>query len=165
MTFPGFDEVGRTVFPGGQPDVANFLHAKLNRMSHGQRSRVEVIYLENSVYFDEPYGGSTAEDKLRRARMFGQSALEALRCHNYYPTIIQTNEWQQLGLELNWNGDNFIKKQGALMRQLKTTEAIYLGIYKGTCHVPKQVTFKDGLGDACRVDGDQGLIFSQGYRM
>ncbi len=93
VTFPEFDEGGRSVVPGGQPDVVNFLRAKLNRMSHGQRSRVEVIYLENSVYFDEPYGGSTAEDKLRRARLFAQSALEALRCYNYYPTIIQTNEW------------------------------------------------------------------------
>ncbi len=93
ITFPGFDEGTRTTHPGTQPDVANFLRVKLNRMSHGRRSRVEVIYLENAVYFDEPYGGSTAEDKLRRARLFAQSALEALRSYNYYPTIIQTNEW------------------------------------------------------------------------
>lgn len=93
ITFPGFDEGTRTTYPGTQPDVANFLRVKLNRMSHGRRSRVEVIYLENAVYFDEPYGGTTAEDKLRRARMFAQSALEALRSYNYYPTIIQTNEW------------------------------------------------------------------------
>ena len=93
VAFPWFDEGTRTTQPGTQPDVVNFLRAKLNRMSHGQRSRVEVIYLENAVYFDEPYGGATAEDKLRRARLFAQSALEALRCYNYYPTIIQTNEW------------------------------------------------------------------------
>ena len=93
VTFPWFDEGSRTTQSGTQPDVVNFLRAKLNRMSHGQRSRVEVIYLENAVYFDEPYGGATAEDKLRRARLFAQSALEALRRYNYYPTIIQTNEW------------------------------------------------------------------------
>ncbi|MCF7972903.1 MAG: glycogen/starch synthase [Phycisphaerae bacterium] len=93
VTFPRFDEGRRAIHFDARPDVVNFLRAKLNRMSHGKRSRVEVIYLENSVYFNEPYGGSTAEDKLRRARLFAQSALEALRCYNYYPAIIQTNEW------------------------------------------------------------------------
>ena len=93
MTFPTFDEQNRVTHPGDQPDVVNFLRVKLNRMTHGRRSRVEVIYLENAVYFNEPYGGSTAEDKIRRSRLFAESALEALRCYNYYPAIIQTNEW------------------------------------------------------------------------
>ncbi|MCH7916692.1 MAG: glycogen/starch synthase [Planctomycetes bacterium] len=93
VTFPRFDEHNRSIHPGESSDVVNFLRAKLNRISHGKRSRVEVIYLENGTYFDRPYGGETAEDKLRRARLFAQSALEALRAFNYYPTIIQTNEW------------------------------------------------------------------------
>ena len=92
-TFPSFNEEHRTIHDSGHPDIVNFLRVKLNRMSHGRRSRVEVIYLENSVYFDRPYGGDTAEDKLRRARLFSQAALEALRCYNIYPSIIQTNEW------------------------------------------------------------------------
>jgi glycogen synthase len=93
LSFPSFDEGSRSIQQEDSTEVVNFLQAKLNRLSHGKRSRVEVIYLENAKYFDEPYGGSTSEDKLRRARLFSQAAIEALRCYNYYPSIIQTNEW------------------------------------------------------------------------
>jgi glycogen synthase len=91
--FPYFDESTRSIQQEPDTEKVNFLQAKLNRLSHGKRSRVEVIYLENGKYFDEPYGGSTSEDKLRRARLFSEGAIEALRCYNYYPSIIQTNEW------------------------------------------------------------------------
>jgi len=93
LCFPYFDESTRSIQQEDTRETVNFLQAKLNRLSHGKRSRVEVVYLENAKYFDEPYGGSTSEDKLRRARLFSQAALEALRCYNYYPSIIQTNEW------------------------------------------------------------------------
>lgn len=93
LRFPYFDEGSYSIQQEPDADKVNFLRAKLNRLTHGKRSRVEVVYLENAKYFDEPYGGSTSEDKLRRARLFSQAALEALRCCNYYPSIIQTNEW------------------------------------------------------------------------
>jgi glycogen synthase len=93
VQFPNFNEQTQTAVPGTTTDVVNILRANLIRRQHGKRSRVEVLYLENSVYLDAPYSGSTGEDKVRRARVLAQGALEALRAYNYYPSIIQTNEW------------------------------------------------------------------------
>jgi glycogen synthase len=73
--------------------VVNVLRTRALRRSHGKRSRIDVLFLENAKYLDVPYGGFTSEDKLRRARIVSQGALEALRSYNYYPSIIQTNEW------------------------------------------------------------------------
>lgn len=93
VQFPEFDEMSQSISRNTSPDVVNILRANLLRQKHGKRVRVEVLYLENGKYLDIPYGGQTAEDKLRRARVLSQGALEALRAYNYYPTIIQTNEW------------------------------------------------------------------------
>lgn len=93
LRFPTFDEGRQSLGEESETQIVNFLRTKLNRFTHGKRSRVEVIYLENAAYFDVPYGGDSAEDKLRRARVFSQGAIEALRAFNYYPAIIQTNEW------------------------------------------------------------------------
>jgi glycogen synthase len=93
VRFPEFDEHTQSISRNTTPDVVNILHSSLLRQKHGKRTRVEVLYLENGKYLDAPYGGQTGEDKLRRARVLSQGALEALRAYNYYPTIIQTNEW------------------------------------------------------------------------
>lgn len=93
MRFPSFDESTQTTGMEHDAEVVNLLRSRLTRLTHGRRSRVDVLYLENAKYFDRPYGGSTSEDKLRRARLLSQGALEALRCYNYYPSIIQMNEW------------------------------------------------------------------------
>lgn len=91
--FPMFDEKTQSIGIDPTPEVVNLLRARLTRLTHGRRSRVDVLYLENAKYFDRPYGGSTSEDKLRRAWLLSQGALEALRQYNYYPAIIQMNEW------------------------------------------------------------------------
>lgn len=93
VQFPEFDDGTQGIRRNTTPDVVNILRSNLLRLKHGKRSRVEVLYLENSKYLDVPYGGLTCEDKLRRARILSQGALEALRAYNYYPSIIQTNEW------------------------------------------------------------------------
>jgi len=93
IQFPEFDESSQAISRNTPTDVVNILRSDLLRQKHGKRVRVEVLYLENGKYLDVPYGGKTAEDKLRRARLLSQGALEALRAYNYYPTIIQTNEW------------------------------------------------------------------------
>lgn len=93
IQFPSFDETTQSVGIDPTPEVVNLLRSRLSRVTYGRRARVDVLYLENAKYFDRPYGGSTSEDKLRRARLLSQGALEALRCYNYYPAIIQMNEW------------------------------------------------------------------------
>lgn len=93
VQFPEFDDTTQSIRKNTIPDVVNILRSSLLRQKHGKRSRIEVLYLENGKYLDVPYGGQTGEDKLRRARILSQGALEALRAYNYYPTIIQTNEW------------------------------------------------------------------------
>ena len=93
VQFPEFDDNTQGIRRNTSPDVINILRSNLLRVKHGKRSRVEVLYLENGKYLDIPYGGLTCEDKLRRARILSQGALEALRAYNYYPSIIQTNEW------------------------------------------------------------------------
>ena len=93
VQFPEFDEQTQSISRNTVSDVVNILRSNLLRQKHGKRVRVEVLYLENGKYLDAPYGGQTGEDKLRRARILSQGALEALRAYNYYPTIIQTNEW------------------------------------------------------------------------
>lgn len=93
VQFPEFDERTQSISKNTPVDVINILRSNLLRQKHGKRVRVEVLYLENGKYLDAPYGGQTGEDKLRRARILSQGALEALRAYNYYPTIIQTNEW------------------------------------------------------------------------
>jgi glycogen synthase len=93
VQFPLFDDQSQLIGWDTHADVVNILRAHMIRRKHGKRSSIDVLYLENAKYLDVPYGGSTSEDKLRRARIFSQGALEALRCYNYYPSIIQTNEW------------------------------------------------------------------------
>lgn len=93
IQFPEFDDMTQGIRRNTIPDVVNILRSNLLRVKHGKRCRVEVLYLENAKYLDFPYGGMTCEDKLRRARVLSQGALEALRAYNYYPSIIQTNEW------------------------------------------------------------------------
>lgn len=93
VQFPEFDDGTQGIRRNTTPDVVNILRSNLLRVKHGKRSRVEVLYLENGKYLDVPYGGLTCEDKLRRSRILSQGALEALRAYNYYPSIIQTNEW------------------------------------------------------------------------
>lgn len=91
--FPTFDDKSQSVSWEESDDVVNILRARMLRRPHGKKTRVDVLYLENAEYLDIPYGGSTSEDKLRRTRIMSQGALEALRCYNYYPSIIHTNEW------------------------------------------------------------------------
>ncbi len=93
VRFPDFDERTQTALPGSKVEIVNIHRSNLVRRKHGKRSRIEVLYLENAAYLDVPYGGETGEDKVRRARVLAQGALEALRAYNYYPSIIQTNEW------------------------------------------------------------------------
>jgi glycosyltransferase involved in cell wall biosynthesis len=93
VQFPTFDDQSQSIGLDTPADVVNILRARIMRRPHGKKSRVEVLYLENAKYLDTPYGGSTSEDKLRRTRIMSQGALEALRCYNYYPSIIHTNEW------------------------------------------------------------------------
>jgi hypothetical protein len=93
VQFPTFNDQSQSIGWDAHADVVNILRARIMRRPHGKKSRIDVLYLENAKYLDTPYGGSTSEDKLRRARIFSQGALEALRCYNYYPSIIQTNEW------------------------------------------------------------------------
>ena len=93
IQFPEFDEATQSIRKNTVPDVINILRSNLLRFKHGKSTRVEVLYLENGKYLDVPYGGMTGEDKIRRARVLSQGAIEALRAYNYYPTIIQTNEW------------------------------------------------------------------------
>jgi len=93
VQFPTFNDQSQSIGWDTHADVVNILRARLMRRPHGKKARIDVLYLENAKYLDTPYGGLTSEDKLRRARIFSQGALEALRCYNYYPSIIQTNEW------------------------------------------------------------------------
>ncbi len=93
IRFPDFNEQTQTAEPGSKIEVVNIRRANLVRRRYGKRSRIEVLYLENAAYLDAPYSGSTGEDKVRRARVLAQGALEALRAYNYYPSVIQTNEW------------------------------------------------------------------------
>ena len=93
IQFPEFNDTTQSIQQNTVPDIVNILRSNLLRIKHGKRSRVEVLYLENAKYLDVPYGGLTCEDKFRRARILSQGALEALRAYNYYPSIIQTNEW------------------------------------------------------------------------
>ncbi|MHC5174208.1 MAG: glycogen/starch synthase [Planctomycetota bacterium] len=93
MQFPEFDEESQSIHKNTTPDVVNILRSSVLRVKHKKTIRIEVLYLENGKYLDVPYGGKTGEDKIRRARILSQGALEALRAYNYYPTIIQTNEW------------------------------------------------------------------------
>ncbi len=93
VRFPDFDERTQTAAPGSKVEIVNIHRSNLIRRKYGKRSRIEVLYLENAAYLDAPYSGQTAEDKIRRARVLAQGALEALRAYNYYPSIIQTNEW------------------------------------------------------------------------
>jgi glycogen synthase len=93
IQFPEFDEATQSIHRNTKPDVVNILRSSVSRVKHKKNIRIEVLYLENGKYLDTPYGGATGEDKIRRARVLSQGALEALRAYNYYPTIIQTNEW------------------------------------------------------------------------
>ena len=93
VQFPEFDEATQSIHRHTTPDVVNILRSSVLRVKHKKTIRVEVLYLENGKYLDCPYGGETGEDKIRRARLLSQGTLEALRAYNYYPTIIQTNEW------------------------------------------------------------------------
>ncbi len=93
VQFPEFDEATQSIHRNTEPDVVNILRSSVLRVKHKKSIRVEVLYLENGKYLDAPYGGKTGEDKIRRARLLSQGTLEALRAYNYYPSIIQTNEW------------------------------------------------------------------------
>lgn len=93
VQFPRFREDIQYTEEEGESAVVNLYRTRLVRYKHGKRAKLEVFYLENSKYFDQPYGGSISEDKLRRARMLSQGALEAIRIFNVYPSVIQTNEW------------------------------------------------------------------------
>jgi glycogen synthase len=93
IQFPSFNEQTQSIHWETHPDVVTILRARMLRRPHGKRSRIDVLFLENAKYLDTPYGGFTSEDKLRRTRIVSNGALEALRCYNYYPSIIQTNEW------------------------------------------------------------------------
>lgn len=93
IQFPEYDDSTQSIRRNTVPDVVNILRSNLLRFKHGKSARVEVLYLENGKYLDVPYGGMTGEDKIRRTRILSQGALEALRAYNYYPSIIQTNEW------------------------------------------------------------------------
>jgi hypothetical protein len=89
VQFPEFDEESQSIHKNTTPDVVNILRSSVLRVKHKKTIRIEVLYLENGKYLDVPYGGKTGEDKIRRARILSQGALEALRAYNYYPTIIQ----------------------------------------------------------------------------
>jgi len=93
IRFPCFYDDSQSCGMEAGDDVINLYRTRLVRHKHGKRAIVNVFYLENAKYFDQPYGGYTAEDKIRRARMLSQGALEALRTYNIYPSVIQTNEW------------------------------------------------------------------------
>jgi glycosyltransferase involved in cell wall biosynthesis len=93
VQFPRFDDNSQSVRWDSSVDIVNILRARMLRRPHGKKTRIDVLYLENAKYLDKPYGGVTSEDKLRRARIMSQGALEALRRYNYYPSIIHTNEW------------------------------------------------------------------------
>ena len=85
--FPMFDEKTQSIGIDPTPEVVNLLRARLTRLTHGRRSRVDVLYLENAKYFDRPYGR-------RRRTSFGgvaafAGALERLLPYNYYPAIIR----------------------------------------------------------------------------
>jgi glycogen synthase len=93
VQFPRFDDNSQSINWDNSADIVNILRARMLRRPHGKKTRIDVLYLENARYLDTPYGGVTSEDKLRRARIMSQGALEALRRYNYYPSIIHTNEW------------------------------------------------------------------------
>ena len=93
VNFPRFYDDSQSTGCEGHFEIVNIYRSRLIRHKHGKRATIEVLYLENKSYFDRPYSGSTAEDKLRRARLLSHGAIEALRCYNYYPAVIQTNEW------------------------------------------------------------------------
>ena len=93
VQFPRFDDNSQSVNWDSSADIVNILRSRMLRRPHGKKTRIDVLYLENAKYLDTPYGGVTSEDKLRRARIMSQGALEALRRYNYYPSIIHTNEW------------------------------------------------------------------------
>ena len=93
IMFPRFHHETQHIEEDAHRAVINLYRTRIVRHKHGKRSTLDVFYLENAEYFDEPYGGSTFEDKLRRTRMLSQGALEALRTYNIYPSVIQTNEW------------------------------------------------------------------------
>lgn len=93
IRFPEFHDHSQMETVGSTVEVVNILRSTLARRKYGKRSRIEILYLENGKYLSSPYSGTTAEDKIRHARVLSQGALEALRCYNYYPSIIQTNEW------------------------------------------------------------------------
>jgi glycogen synthase len=93
VTFPAFDNNSQSIGWEEHPNIVNILRSRAKRHPHGKKVKIDVLYLENDKYLETPYGGLTSEDKLRRARIFSQGAIEALRCYNYYPSIIQTNEW------------------------------------------------------------------------
>ncbi|MCK5000410.1 MAG: glycogen/starch synthase, partial [Anaerohalosphaera sp.] len=93
LRFPRFREDIQRSEQEDQCDVVNLYRTRIVRRKHGKRATLDVFYLENAEYFDQPYGGTTFEDKIRRARMLSQGALEALRIFNVYPSVIQTNEW------------------------------------------------------------------------
>jgi len=91
--FPRFLEDIQCTEMEDQCDVVHLYRSRQVRYKHGKRARLDIFYLENAKYFDQPYGGTTSEDKLRRARMLSQGALEAIRTFNVHPSVIQTNEW------------------------------------------------------------------------
>ncbi|MCF7956363.1 MAG: glycogen/starch synthase, partial [Phycisphaerae bacterium] len=91
--FPSFHEDTQSIVEDDQCTVVNLYRTRIVRKKHGQKASFDVFYLENAEYFNEPYGGTTSEDKIRRGRMISQGALEALRTFNVYPSVIQTNEW------------------------------------------------------------------------
>ncbi len=93
IRFPRFREDIQCTEMEDQCEVVHLYRSRMVRYKHGKRARLDVFYLENAKYFDRPYGGTTSEDKLRRARMVSQGALEAIRTFNVHPSVIQTNEW------------------------------------------------------------------------
>ena len=93
VNFPCFYNDTQSTGHEHSDEIVNYYRSRLVRHKHGKRATIEVVYLENQKYFDQPYSGSTSEDKLRRARLLSHGALDALRSYNYYPSVIQTNEW------------------------------------------------------------------------
>ncbi len=85
---------GRSIavpFYGESDDTANrFNRAYIYETMLG--GKVRTYALRNDRYGNVLYGGFTAEDLIRRYRIFSLGMLEAMRAVNTHPAVLQTNE-------------------------------------------------------------------------
>src|SRR5256885_1242400 len=112
---------------------------------HGIESKQQILAEAAGVHFRLDIGVGRGDDayvgaaRARRANPLELAGLE---------------DAEQLGLLGQWQIGDLVKKQRAIVGELESADAIYLGVCKGATHVAEQLALEQGLRNSAQIDGD-----------